>query len=96
MNIVAITATNRSELTLTEEEYAELSASGFIYHADWLPDTEGHFPKRISDGKVKKLRQIVRILQVNGARYIPKERLDEIAIWLRGATEVGLDHPSNP
>jgi hypothetical protein len=96
MSLVALTAANRPELALTAEEYAELSSSGFIYHADWLPDTEGHFPKRIPDGRVKKLRQIVRILQVEGARFIPKERLDEIATWLRGAAEVTLDHPSNP
>lgn len=96
MSFVAIKAANRPELTLTAEEYAELTSRGLLYNADWLPETEGHFPKRISDGKVKKLRQVVRVLQVDGARYISQERLDKIAEWLRGAKEVLLDHPSKP
>ncbi len=96
MSFVAIKAANRPELTLTAEEYAELTSRGLLYNADWLPETEGQFPKRISDGKVKKLRQVVRVLQVDRARYISQERLDEIAEWLRGAKEVLLDRPSKP
>jgi len=96
MSFVAIKAANRPELTLTAEEYAELTTRGLLYNADWLPETEGKFPKRISDGKIKKLRQVVRILQVDGAQMIPTERLDEIAEWLRGAKEVRLDRPSKP
>jgi hypothetical protein len=96
VSFVALKATNRPELTLTAEEYAELTTRGLLYHADWLPEPEGKFPKRISDGKIKKLRHVVRVLQVNGAKLIPKERLDEIAEWLRGAKEVRLDRPSEP
>jgi len=89
MKVVALSATNRSKLTLTANEYAELSTAGFLYQADWLPDGE-RWPRPLSKGKVKNLLQVVTILEVHGAKFLSVKRLREIATWLRGAVGVRI------
>jgi len=89
MKVVALSATNRTKLTLTANEYAELSTAGFLYQADWLPDGE-RWPQPLSRGKVKNLLQVVSILEVQGAKFLPEKRLGEIATWLRGAVGVRI------
>jgi len=90
MKLVALSATNRSKLKLTANEYAELSTAGLLYQADWLPDTGESWPQPLSRGKVKNLRQVVSILEVQGAKFLPEKRLGEIATWLRGAVGVRI------
>jgi len=89
MKLVALSATNRSKLTLTANEYAELSTAGFLYQADWLPDGE-RWPQPLSKGKVKNLLQVVTILEVHGAKFLSVKRLRRIATWLRGAVGVRI------
>ena len=89
MKLVALSATNRTKLTLTANEYAELSTAGMLYQTDWLPDGE-RWRQPLSRGKVKNLRQVVTILEVHGAIFLPEKRLGEIATWLRGAVGVRI------